>query len=124
MSIKPSDLLAVTRPTGADKGIYKVNASALKSYAHMTAAEIKAAYEGNANTNVFTDADKSKLGTIAPNAEVNVQPDWDATSGDGEILHKPTIPTYGNAVKPGTQGDIATTPGLYHSGYINSLDSI
>lgn len=119
MSIKPSDLLAVTRPTGADKGIYKVNASAIKSYAHMTAAEIKAAYEGNANTNVFTDADKTKLFDIAPNAEVNVQPDWNATTGDGVIQNKP-----GLAVKPAPKGETATTPGLYHSGYINSLDSI
>ena len=118
MSIKPSDLLAVTRPTGADKGIYKINASAIKSYAHMTAAEIKAAYEGNNNTNAFTDAEQAKLNGIAPYAEVNVKSDWNATGGDAEILNKPTI-----AVKSGP-GDKPTAPGLYHSGYIQNLDSI
>ena len=44
-------------------------------------------------TNPFTDADETKLDGIATGAEVNVQADWDATSGDAEILNKPTIPT-------------------------------
>ena len=46
--------------------------------------------------NNFTDADESKLDGIESGAEVNVNPDWEATSGDGEILHKPTtIDGYG-----------------------------
>ena len=44
-------------------------------------------------TNPFTDADESKLDGIAAGAEVNVKSDWDATSGDAQILNKPTIPT-------------------------------
>ena len=31
-----------------------------------------------------------KLQNIAPNAEVNVQSNWNATSGDSQILNKPT----------------------------------
>ena len=48
---------------------------------------------GNASdSNVFTDADHSKLDGIAAGAEVNVQSDWNASSGDAQILNKPTIP--------------------------------
>ena len=43
--------------------------------------------------NAFTNADESKLDGIAAGAEVNVQSDWNASSGDAQILNKPTIPT-------------------------------
>ena len=42
---------------------------------------------------VMTDEDKTKLDGIATGAEVNVQSDWNASSGDAQILNKPTIPT-------------------------------
>ena len=42
-------------------------------------------------------ADKKKLDGIATGAEVNVQSDWNATSGDAFIKNKPTIPTVNNA---------------------------
>lgn len=45
------------------------------------------------STNDYTTADKNKLAGIAAGAEVNVQSDWNATSGDAVILNKPTIPT-------------------------------
>jgi len=56
-------------------------------------AEIKTAYEANSDTNAFTDAEKTKLSGIATGAEVNVQSDFNATSGDAVILNKPTIPS-------------------------------
>jgi hypothetical protein len=40
----------------------------------------------------FTMAEKNKLTGIEAGAEVNVNADWNATSGDAEILNKPTIP--------------------------------
>jgi len=40
----------------------------------------------------FVDGDKTKLDGIATGAEVNVQSDWNAVSGDSLILNKPTIP--------------------------------
>ena len=43
---------------------------------------------------------------------------------DGSKWKPAAIPTYSNAVKPAPQKGTATTPGLYHSGYIQSLDSI
>jgi len=39
----------------------------------------------------MTGADKSKLDGIAAGAEVNVNADWDAGSGDAQILNKPTL---------------------------------
>lgn len=38
-------------------------------------------------------ADENKLKDIESGAEVNVNADWDATSGDAYIFNKPTIPT-------------------------------
>jgi nitrogen fixation protein len=45
-----------------------------------------------ASLNDYTTAEKSKLAGIAAGAEVNVNADWNATSGDAQILNKPTIP--------------------------------
>jgi len=42
--------------------------------------------------NDYTTTEKNKLSGIAAGAEVNVNADWNATSGDAEILNKPTIP--------------------------------
>ena len=43
--------------------------------------------------NNFTSAEKSKLASVAQGAEVNVNADWEAASGDAQILNKPSIPT-------------------------------
>jgi hypothetical protein len=41
----------------------------------------------------FTMAEKNKLAGIEAGAEVNVNADWNATSGDAQILNKPAIPS-------------------------------
>ena len=41
----------------------------------------------------YTTAEKSKLSGIAAGAEVNVNADWNAVSGDAFIQNKPTIPS-------------------------------
>lgn len=47
-----------------------------------------------ANTTAsFTTADETKLDGIAAGAEVNVNADWTAVSGDAQILNKPTLGT-------------------------------
>ena len=61
--------------------------------------------------NNYTTNDKKKLDGIESGAEVNVQSDWNATSGDAVILNKPTIPA-AVAVK----GDAETT---YRTGNVN-----
>ena len=45
--------------------------------------------------------DGTKLDGIASGAEVNVQSDWNASSGDAQILNKPTIPTNNNQLTNG-----------------------
>lgn len=44
------------------------------------------------SSNDYTTTEKDKLAGIAEGAEVNVQSDWNATSGDAFIKNKPTIP--------------------------------
>jgi hypothetical protein len=48
--------------------------------------------------NDFTNTLKIKLGGIQAEAEVNVNADWNATSGDAQILNKPTIPSIAGLV--------------------------
>jgi hypothetical protein len=45
------------------------------------------------STNDYTTTEKNKLANIASDAEVNVNADWNATTGDAQILNKPTIPS-------------------------------
>jgi hypothetical protein len=45
------------------------------------------------STNDYTTLEQTKLAGIAAGAEVNVNADWNATSGDAQILNKPTIPS-------------------------------
>jgi len=76
--------------SGADKT--KLDAIEANATGDQTAAEIKTLVGSASDSNVFTDADHSKLDGIASGAEVNVKSDWNASSGDSEILNKPTIP--------------------------------
>lgn len=41
----------------------------------------------------YTAVEQAKLAGIAANAEVNVNADWSAVSGDAQILNKPTLIT-------------------------------
>ena len=45
-----------------------------------------------ASINTNMDTIDAKLGLIEAGAEVNVNADWNAASGDAQILNKPTIP--------------------------------
>lgn len=63
----------------------------------------------DATTASFTSSDESKLDGIASGAEVNVNADWNAGSGDAQILNKPTIPTLpANIVQSVTAGTNVT----------------
>jgi hypothetical protein len=50
------------------------------------------------STEDYTTAEKSKLAGIEAGAEVNVNADWNAVSGDAQILNKPTIPSIAGLV--------------------------
>ena len=59
----------------------------------------------------FTDAEKTKLSGIASGAEVNVNADWNAISGDAEILNKPTIPSIAGLELQANKQNSLTTDG-------------
>ena len=63
---------------------------------------------------IMSNADKTKLEGIAANAEVNVNADWDATSGDAQILNKPTIPA---ALQRPTDAELRTGTSNVIRGY-------
>lgn len=52
-------------------------------------------------------ADKIKLNSIAANAEVNVNADWNAVEGDAQILNKPTLATVATS---GSYNDLTNKP--------------
>lgn len=54
-----------------------------------------------------TDEEKNKLANIAAGAEVNVNADWNATSGDAQILNKPTLGSMA-AKNSVAKGDLAS----------------
>ena len=85
--------------TSTDKS--KLDAVESNATADQTASEIQTLYEALSDVNRFTDALKNKLDGIAASAEVNVQSDWNAASGDARILNKPTIPTNNNQLSNG-----------------------
>ena len=62
----------------------------------------------------FVAGDAAKLAGIAAGAEVNVNADWNAISGDAQILNKPTIPT----------GDIKSDGSVSFTGDIRGKDFI
>lgn len=76
--------------------------------------------------NNYNDAAVTKLGGIAAGAEVNINADWNAVSGDAEILNKPTVPTLpsiatGSEVDTGTDNAKMVTPkAIEDSSYIKS----
>ena len=82
--------------TASDVGAEPADATILKD------ADIGVTVQGyNANTvidasyvhtdNNYTTTEKSKLAGIATGAEVNVNADWSAVSGDAQILNKPAL---------------------------------
>ena len=59
------------------------------------------------STNDYTTAEKNKLAGIAEGAEVNVQSDWNATSGDAFIKNKPSLATVATS---GSYNDLSNKP--------------
>jgi hypothetical protein len=70
-----------TAPTG-----FSVTGSPITTSGTITLS-YAAGYQG------YTSTEASKLAGIATGAEVNVNADWNATSGDTQILNKPTLGT-------------------------------
>jgi len=90
-----------------DQGDINIDANNLPllNYAPNTLASNGTAGLTNFN---FTQARKDKLAGIADGAEVNVQADWTAASGDAQILHKPDLSNYLTAVPTSVTQAIAS----------------
>jgi hypothetical protein len=58
------------------------------------------------STNDFDNTYKDKVDNIEANAQVNVKSDWNATSGDAEILNKPAIPDVSNKLDMSSDASI------------------
>ncbi len=78
--------------------------------------DVGAAASGHTHSDATTSvagflsaADKTKLDGIASGAEVNVQSDWNASSGDAQILNKPSLATVATT---GAYSDLSGTPTL------------
>jgi hypothetical protein len=98
-------------------------------------------YQLQPSEGAFVNGDKTKLDGIAAGAEVNVNADWNSSSGDSQILNKPTLGTaaatastdYATAAQ-GATADSALQPGdnisvlTNNSGYLtaesDTLDSV
>ena len=61
----------------------------------------------NTAKNSYPPADAAKLAGIEAGAEVNVNADWNALSGDMQILHKPTLATVATS---GSYDDLSDRP--------------
>lgn len=59
------------------------------------------------STNDYTTDEKNKLASIAAGAEVNVQSDWNATSGDAFIKNKPSL---SKVATSGSYNDLSNKP--------------
>lgn len=58
-----------------------------------TGTDVTLAASDATSAGVMTSADRTKLDGVQAGAEVNVNADWAATTGDAAILNKPKIPT-------------------------------
>jgi phage gp37-like protein len=83
---------------GADRIVYWNNTSNKLTYG--TPSDVGAAASAHTHSDAtqsvagfLSTADKTKIDGIASGAEVNVNADWSASSGDAQILNKPTLGT-------------------------------
>ena len=93
-NITAADLVKLSNLSGVNTGDQDL--SSLATTASVTtglATKVDKVEGKGLSTNDYTTTEQSKLAGIATGAEVNVNADWNATSGDAQILNKPTIPT-------------------------------
>ncbi len=121
------DVVLVTGATsGKSAGFYRYSGSAwvfmgsaVVTVNTQTGAVVLDAddIDDSSTTHKFTDATAiSKLSGIADGAEVNVNADWNSSSGDSQILNKPTLTS-------GTVTSVATGTGL-SGGTITSTGTV
>ena len=77
------------------------------------------------STNDYTNEEKAKLSGIEAGAEVNVNADWTAETGDAAILHKPDLSIYAldsdvDAIEALIPAQASTTNQLADKNFVNS----
>ena len=111
----PSGVVAATAPLSYDAGTQTVAISAATTSAAGS----------------MSAADKTKLDGIAAGAEVNVNADWNAGSGDAQILNKPTLGTAaaqnvgtsaGNVVQLDASGNLPAVNGSQLTGIVTTTN--
>jgi hypothetical protein len=73
--------VALSAPTGFD-----ISGSPVTTTGTLT-------FDYSSGYQAYTTTEANKLSGIEAGAEVNVNADWNSSSGDSQILNKPTIPT-------------------------------
>ena len=104
---KRATLATVKAYVIADATLLKTSAIGTTVQAYSANTVLDASYVHTDNN--YTTTEKSKLSGIADGAEVNVNADWLAVSGDAAILNKPTLATVATT---GAYADLSGKPTL------------
>ena len=93
-NITANDITKLNNLSGTNTGDQDLSGLATTS-AVTTSLNLKVDKEAGKglSTNDYTTVEQTKLAGIATGAEVNVNADWNAVTGEAQILNKPTIPT-------------------------------
>jgi len=78
------------------------------NYTHPSTHSADIIVDGTTNK-AYTATEKTKLSGIASGAEVNVNADWNASSGDAQILNKPSLAT---VAASGSYTDLSNKPSI------------
>ena len=104
---KRATLSTVKAYVVADATLLKTSAIGTTVQAYSANTVLDASYVHTDNN--YTTTEKNKLSGIASGAEVNVNADWLAASGDAAILNKPTLATVATT---GAYADLSGRPTL------------
>jgi hypothetical protein len=105
-------VFSYTQPTNVstftnDSGYLTSSAIGTTVQGYNASTVVDASYVHTDNN--YTTTEKSKLAGIAAGAEVNVNADWNAVSGDAQILNKPSLATVATS---GSYSDLSGTPSI------------
>jgi hypothetical protein len=107
--------------SGGTSGVTSVTGTAPIVSSGGTTPDISISAATTSAAGSMSAADKTKLDGIAAGAEVNVNADWNAVSGDAQILNKPTIVSSVTGTAPIVSSG-GTTPAISISAATTSTD--
>lgn len=89
----PANPIVTNTQTSAEWGNITGNLSSQTDLNNALGGKVDKVTGKQLSANDYTNLEKTKLSGIEDEAEKNVNSDWNAVSGDAQILNKPTIPT-------------------------------